>query len=399
MCECLELKISGDSLGLQTIVSQTNGLYNGYENWTFTYGAFTFTIWSDGNIWLVTDGAGSFTTIYTRFTPSPQVDCPQTSMTIPPATNDPLNKWNFIAPGEIPSMLTFVTRGVACPDCNTEDRTKEQFSSVKLPTDFVDENRGIKDCCCKYLVLADASGDTWKSDIISAWIKTSDASDTFTFELYKDGVITTYTPTSNAFPNEANAFYTTIKWIDVLTSDGAGCYELKISYSISGITGSLSWGQYTLRPYSIQNALKTARIRAIFNSVQESEGINFTGAEVESTFRFYGYIGNRNPNMETDNIIYNNREMKSVIRENLNTYEIVTEPTDECITRPLIDVYLLSENELYISDYNAHNHSYRYQDIPVIVEESPEVEYYELSRKAKVSCVVSDKFKNKRTYY
>tara|TARA_R110002126_G_scaffold283159_1_gene432232 strand:+ start:53 stop:454 length:402 start_codon:yes stop_codon:yes gene_type:complete len=133
--------------------------------------------------------------------------------------------------------------------------------------------------------------------------------------------------------------------------------------------------------------------------VQESEGINFTGAEVESTFRFYGYIGNRNPNMETDNIIYNNREMKSVIRENLNTYEIVTEPTDECITRPLIDVYLLSENELYISDYNAHNHSYRYQDIPVIVEESPEVEYYELSRKAKVSCVVSDKFKNKRTYY
>ena len=76
MCECLELRINGNSLGLQTLVSQTNGLFNGYENWTFTYGTFTFTIWNDGNIWLVTDGAGSVATIYTRFTPSPQVDCP-----------------------------------------------------------------------------------------------------------------------------------------------------------------------------------------------------------------------------------------------------------------------------------------------------------------------------------
>ena len=91
--------------------------------------------------------------------------------------------------------------------------------------------------------------------------------------------------------------------------------------------------------------------------------------------------------------------MKRVIRENLNTYEIVTDPSGECITRPLIERFLLSENELYISDYNAFNHSYRYEDLPVIVEESPEVEYYDFSRKAKLSCKVSDKFKNKRTYY
>ena len=120
---------------------------------------------------------------------------------------------------------------------------------------------------------------------------------------------------------------------------------------------------------------------------------------MESSFRFFGYIGNRQPNMETDNIIYQNREMKRVIRENLNTYEIVTEPTDECITKPLLELYLLSENQLFISDYNAHNHSYRFNDIPVIVQESPSVEYYDLSRKAKVTCIVADKFKNKRTYY
>ena len=91
--------------------------------------------------------------------------------------------------------------------------------------------------------------------------------------------------------------------------------------------------------------------------------------------------------------------MKRVIRENLNDYEIITDPEDECIIKPLVDLYLLSENELYISDYNAHNHSYRYLDTPVIVNESPTIEYKTLSRKAVLTCKVADKVKNQRTYF
>jgi hypothetical protein len=92
--------------------------------------------------------------------------------------------------------------------------------------------------------------------------------------------------------------------------------------------------------------------------------------------------------------------MKRNLRENLNSYEIITDPADECIIRPLVELYLLSENELYISDYNVHNHSYRYLDLPVIVQESPKIEYPdEFARKASLTCTVGDKFKNKRTYY
>jgi hypothetical protein len=91
--------------------------------------------------------------------------------------------------------------------------------------------------------------------------------------------------------------------------------------------------------------------------------------------------------------------MKRVIRENLNDYEIITEPSDECIIRPMVELYLLSENQLFISDYNAHNHSYRYLDLPVIVSESAQIEYKDLSRKATLTCKVSDKFKSNRTYY
>jgi hypothetical protein len=184
-----------------------------------------------------------------------------------------------------------------------------------------------------------------------------------------------------------------------LLSDGVGCYALRINYNISGVQGDFTWGIYNLLPFTIQNALKTARLRVKFNSYQEIEGINFTGANVEDTIRFFGFIGYRQPNMEIDNLIYKNREVKKVKRENLNTYEVITDPTCEEHIKKLTDLYLLSENELYISDYNAHNHSYRYQDLPAVVEESPELTYFDFARSASLKCIVGDKKKDKRSFY
>jgi hypothetical protein len=231
------------------------------------------------------------------------------------------------------------------------------------------------------------------------WIKLSDSTDILKFLLLdcNQNVITGFDPIE--FPNEPNAFYCTVNWNDILINYGQGSYTLAIAYSISGVSGLLLWGDYKLLPYSIQNALKTARVRAIFNGKQTIDGIDFTNSNVQSTHRFYGYIGNRQPNMQIDNLIYDNREMKRVIRENLNDYEIITDPEDECILRPLLELFLISENQLFISDYNAHNHSYRYLDMPAIVSESPTVEYKDFSRKAVLKCKVADKFKKQRTFY
>jgi len=250
------------------------------------------------------------------------------------------------------------------------------------------------------LVLASNENETWKNDVTSAWIKLSDQMDTAEFVLEKNGQSTIYEPVSNVFVNEQFSFYTTIKWIDVLNLDGIGCFTLKINFNISGINGSLIWGVYDLREYSIENALETARIKVKYNLKQEIEQIDFTGSNVVDTFRFYGLIGKRQPNMEIDNLIYQNREMKSVVRENLNKYIIETDPLEECQISKLTDLLLLSENELFISDYNAHNHSYKILDIPVIVEESPEIDYLDkYQRRAILKCVVGDKVKNKRTYF
>jgi hypothetical protein len=303
----------------------------------------------------------------------------------------------------IPNLKQFQmnTSATECRTCGIEERIFREYDSIRLPENFEEPNRGLKGCCeCEYLVFGSGSSSTFENDVTSAWMKLSDSADIITFVLEDShGNATNYIPTPQAFINEPFAYYTTIRWKDVLNSDGEGCYTLKIQYEISGIVGFVIWGKFKLQKYSIQSTLKTARVRAFFNAYHEIEQIDFTNSNVESSFRFYGFIGNRQPNTEIDNIIYQNREMKRVIRENLNQYEIITEPVFECFTRPLIELFLLSENELFISDYNAHNHSYRIQDLPVIVEESATLDYLPLSRYAILKCKVGDKFKNKRTHF
>lgn len=290
-----------------------------------------------------------------------------------------------------------------CLPCEKiEDRTFREYKSIKLPKQFVEQKRGFDECCsCSpMLMLASNSNETWKNDVTSAWIKLSDQLDTATFVLEKNGQPTIYEPVSNSFVNEDFAFYSTINWIDVLNLDDSGCYTLSINFNIAGISGSLVWGVYDLREYSIENALETARIKVKFNLNQEIEQIDFTGSNVVDTFRFNGFIGNRQPNMEIDNLIFQNRQMKSVVRENLDSYIISTDPLEECQITKLTDLLLLSENELFISDYNAHNHSYKILDVPVIVQESPEIDYLDkFQRRAILTCVVGDKIKNKRTYF
>lgn len=380
MCDCINLifqQLSEETLPKIQYNLEPSGTYSGFPYFEFEYFGTTYFIWQTGTgDWRISLSLGSVDLIAEL----KGGDCPISE--------------NWISENyEITTL-----ESIECFEY-VEDRQKFEYKSIKLPGICVDEDRGLDDCCCEELVLAKTTSNSWQTDKTSAWIKLSASGDTVNFVLYKNGIATTYIPTAVPFVNEPNAFYTTINWNNVLTSDGIGCYELKIQYNISGVSAQFTWGKYKLLPFTIKNALNTARIRAFFNAYHEIEQIDFTGSNVESTFRFNGYIGNRQPNTEIDNIIYGNREMKRVIRENLNEYEILVDPSLKCVTKPLIDLYFLSENELFISDYNAHNHDYCLNDLPVIVSESPEMTYYDFSRKASIKCIVSDKFKNKRTYY
>lgn len=380
---------------IETFTTPT-GFFNGSPYFSWCIGGFGYNLYlsltSEGCRWLVEQtkcGADpkSGNVIFAGSLNAGDCGCPYDTL----YTNT-VDEWEtFTAVSCIP---------IGCVP--VEDRHQRKYDAVQLPVIFDEQNRGWKGCCsCEPMpTLASPDPETWKNDVTSAWIKMSDPTDTVQFILQKDGIDTIYTPSINPFINESDAYYTTIRWIDVLNSDGVGCYELKVSYNISGVIGEFVWGAYNLKPYSIENALKTARIRVKLNLQQEIEDINFTGTNIEDTIRFCGFIGERQPNMEIDNLIYQNRGMKTVVRENLNTYKITTDPTGECLTTKLTDLYLLSENEMWISDYNAHNHSYKYLDLPVVVQESPELDYLDiLQRKAILTCEVGDRRKNKRTFY
>ena len=290
------------------------------------------------------------------------------------------------------------------PCIPVQERIFKEYQGINIPNNppSIEHDEPFRCCDDKLLMLASLTEtESYKNDITSAWIKLSSPSDSVVFKFTDEhDNATNYIPTPVAFPNEADAFYITIPWRDVLASDGEGCYKLVLEFSIGGITGNLNWGVYKLKQYSLKNAQKTARIRVKFNLKQSIEGIDFTNSNVEDSLRFFGFIGNRQPNMEIDNLIYSDRTVKTVVRENLNSYEIKTDPYTNTLLDLFSDLYLLSENELYISDYNYFNHSHSILDIPVIVLESPEIDYLEAyQRKAVLTCIVTDKNQNKRTFY
>jgi hypothetical protein len=283
-----------------------------------------------------------------------------------------------------------------------ENRTFDKVTLVSIPAALPawTPTNTQEECACEpYLVCASSRGNSWESDITGAWIKLYSDSDTATFNLYKDGVLAGIQPTPVSLVNEEFSLYMINDWLEVYDQDGVGCYSIEIDYVISGVSGTLKWGEYKLVLFESLAVDRTVRVKTIFNSNQSIEAIDFTGSEVEDSYRFKGWFGDRQPKMEIDNIIYSDRSVKKVTRENINEYTLFTNDLNEVDIRRLTDLYLLSENEIYISDFNALNPTYNYLDLPVIVSESPEIEYFEGSRKSTLQVKFNDKVKNSRSFY
>ena len=283
-----------------------------------------------------------------------------------------------------------------------ENRTYNVVSMAFLPTlkaEWIPTNVQEGCACQPYLVCGSNNDNSWEKDITGAWIKLFSDSDSATFNLYKDGVLAGVQPTPVLFVNDEFSLYCINDWTEVFNSDGAGCYSIEIDYTISGVSDTLKWGEYQLYEFDSLVVDRTVRVKAIFDSNQSIEGIDFSGSKVEDSYRFYGWFGDRQPRMEIDNIIYGDRSVKKVTRENINEYTLFTNDLIEVNIRRLTDLYLLSENEIYLSDFNALNPTYNYLDLPVVVSESPEIEYFQASRKSTLTVKFNDKIKNSRSYY
>ena len=289
------------------------------------------------------------------------------------------------------------------------NRTKQCFRVIQKRKEKATEvyDDSPKECCVPELVLASITEPTitWKNDITSAWFKLDTTADTIEFKLYKQvngvDVLATYQPTKTPVvvnPNNTD-FYATIPWKTVLSTDGEGCYTYKLLWNVSGLVGTTEWGEYQLLTYSTDTAKGTIRLRAVLNQFNNIENIDFTNSKVQDTLRLNGFFGKREPTFVVDNLVYQDRKSYNVQREIINNYTLFTDPIKQKYADKIIDLYLLSEFELYASDHNPFNFSSEFKDTELIVEESPTLEYIDFTNFVKITAKLQDKKKDKLTKY
>ena len=282
-------------------------------------------------------------------------------------------------------------------------RHKKAVDVVRLPDVFVEEKR--KKCApcstCKQLVLAHPSeNETYKNDKKGVFLKKGIDSDIITFTMEdEDGNTVSNQGEVAIFPNDDLAVGFIYDWQAVYNTHGVGCYKIKVNFTIAGITGDYTQGTYTLKKYSVENARHTVRMFSKFNSASLKYNIDFTDSNFVDSVRFNGFFGNRQPNTEINQLINKGRVSDKVTRENLNTYTLRTDPINVCYTKQILDIHLLHEDELFLSDHNASNHDYNYFDLKAVLEDSPEVEYTDGNRKAKINATFSDRTKTDKSFY
>lgn len=282
-------------------------------------------------------------------------------------------------------------------------RFKEDLQVIRFPEGLEDENRGLKGgCCLPLLKLASVTdSDNYKNDVTQVTVKKSAPSDIVTFVVTKCDEAA---PLSNfgdqgIYPQDTTAFGFVFDWKQYLITYGTGKYTIAVEFTISGVTGGYNYGQYELKDFTIENAKNSVRVWSEPSTYSEKEDIDYTGSNIRDCIRFNGFFGDRQPKTEINNLITKGRRVEKVTRENLNEYSLRTDPVDDRYTRRLINFHFLNEDVLLISDHNASNHDYHLFDVPVVLEDTAEVEYLYRSRTAKLTATFGDRKKLDKSYY
>ena len=281
-------------------------------------------------------------------------------------------------------------------------RIKRNYTIARLPKIFSDEKRGKCSPCstCNQLVLASATSvENAHNDIKGVYLRKSSVTDVVTFKIVKDNVTLANLGTLGLFPNDSLMVGFIFDWKKYLISNGEGCYTISVDFTIGGITGNYNIGIYELKNYSITNASGTVRLKSKFNSYSVNNEADFTDSNFEDCIRFNGFFGNRQAETQISNLVNKGRIVEKVTRENLNKYTLRTDPLNDCKTKQLLDFHLLHEDEIYISDHNASNHSFEYFDKPLILIDTPTVEYTDGYRLAKITATFGDKVVDRKSMY
>lgn len=297
---------------------------------------------------------------------------------------------------------------VDCEDCQEAvgtcaegERTIAYALRVQLPEESIPD-RGFKECCFDNVVLADPTSTKGeRNDYTSFYFKKQLPSDNCDFILHFDG--NTYALNDSTygafwdFGDFTNADLTVYRldWQKVLNVLGEGIYKIEKSVTVAGLPFSIDSNTYKLKKYSTERADKTIRIDCLMTGELVHYGVNFKDTGYKTTLRIPGFFGKRDPKYIQDNVVKRDYSIEQISMSQENEYSLTVGKMPVCITDELYD-FMLFGDDLWISDYNKHNHSYKYSVFNVELKDSKGAKYYENLRKASGSLTFTDRKKNNK---
>jgi hypothetical protein len=125
------------------------------------------------------------------------------------------------------------------------------------------------------------------------------------------------------------------------------------------------------------------------------QDVDFAATGYKTSMRLRGFFGRAEYSFEQDNIAKRDYSYLQNTMSSKREYQFQGLQLPECITDELWN-FVLFGNELFISDYNANNHSYRYELMPVKLEGNKGTEFFVTDRGVNVNLTFSDRVENNR---
>ena len=286
--------------------------------------------------------------------------------------------------------------------CPSGERTIGYAQRVKLPA-APPPDRGFSMCCFNSIVLADTSDtDPYRNDFSGSWFKRELPNSTVDFKLYDVATTTLYALNSATYGTfqdfggvQTELSYYIVDWRKVLTLLGEGAYQIKQELTIAGISVDVFSNTFNLKNFSVNLADKTVRIDSIMDGMLVAKNTNFKGSGYTTSMRLPGFFGRAEYSFEQDNIAKRDYSFMQNTMSSKREYKYQALQIPECITEDLWN-FLLFGKELFISDYNKNNHSYKYELMPVKLEGNAGTEFFVTDRGCNINLTFSDRTENDR---
>jgi len=285
-------------------------------------------------------------------------------------------------------------------DCAYKERTLSYALGVEIPEPQQPPEEVFKECCYDHITLADRnSNDDLRNDYSSFYHQRQLPNESVDFVLYRFQDDSEHQLENNDFgqyfnfgyfPTNPNLKGYLIQWKKVLEDLGEGSYKIIKRQTIAGIEIENSSIVFSLSQYSTALANGTVRMDLVMDGFLEKNKVVFKNTGWKHSIRVPGFFGNREPQLEQDNLIDRNYRKNQISTKQSNEYKFQTNLVPDCITNEIFDFFLLSDN-LKITDYNLNNHSYNYKKFPVNLEQNEGTIYGSHTRKAKLNLLFSDK--------